>query len=124
MGLLEVLLTPQLLVGIVLAACAVLLGRSVVSSIVEGRALRVRLEQVEMVLRDLLAGLPEKRQRIAEIRRAVRPLQAQLRELQVYYARLVRVEQQADQKEEEAKEDKPEPESEIRVRRRGLDDLL
>lgn len=119
MEILSFLLSGQVLLGLAVLLSLVIVVRALTGYLGEATELRVRLQTVQQELDHIREGLPEKKERVAEVQRLVPPLKKQLQEIQSYYSKL----RDTERKEEEKKEGEEPPKDEIQIHRPGTPGL-
>ena len=99
-----------------------ILVHSVLSYLKVSAPLFTRMAQIEAEISVFQASIPVKLEQIAELRRSLRPLEDDFKQLRDYHARLTYIERRAAEEEKEKeKEEEEEKGKDIKRARLGLD---
>jgi chromosome segregation ATPase len=98
MGVLDVILAPQVIAGVLIVAMLLMSIRSILFYTREATALRPRMAEIDRELYRLREGMGEKKKAVEELVHAVAPLKEKEEKLRVYYEDIRSIELEADRK--------------------------
>ena len=104
MEVIEAVLSPPMLFGLVVAANLVLVAKAVISLLDKAPPLRVKLDKVNKLLSSVHDGIPKKRIKLNGLQEELKTLKETTKRLQDYNAILMDVELQAKKIEEDKKQ--------------------
>ena len=121
----DIILSAEVVFCAVFTVSLFIAVHSVLGFVRQSGSLYTRLAQIEAELSVLHASIPGKLERIGALRQELAPLQAELRQIQLYYARLQNLDRKWLQDEaSRAREEEEQKDKLIQRQKLGLDRFL